>query len=191
MTTVTTNFGVGEDRPKQSRIESRTFYAVEVRLGQRDQPPDASSHDDCDGLPRSTAHKGSRVACSTRSRLRNSNIAEPGGCRPPRMAPSWAGAAASQTDFSYGKVELQLSCDRYLNKTCPSTLYLGHGAAGGLLGRCWAAAGPLPGRGQSPFVWGYFVSRESPFASREPPMGPGFSRQTICAFSRETLLPFT
>ena len=58
-------------------------------------------------------------------------------------------------------------------------------------GRCWAAAGgrrrgpPLgrgygPPLGQSPFVWGYFVSRESPFASREPPMGPGFSRQTIC-----------
>ena len=51
------------------------------------------------------------------------------------------------------------------------------GAAGPPLGRGY---GPLPGRGQSPFVWGYFVSRESPFASREPPMGPGFSRQTIC-----------
>ena len=77
VTTVTTNFGVAEDRPTQSNRISRSFYAVEVKLTLRDRRPDASPHNDCDGLPRSTAHKGSRVACSTRSRLRNSNNSMP------------------------------------------------------------------------------------------------------------------
>ena len=77
VTTVTTNFGVAEDRPTQSNRISRSFYAVEVKLTLRDRQPDASPHDDCGGLPRSKAHKRGRMACATRFRLRNSNSSMP------------------------------------------------------------------------------------------------------------------